>query len=82
MVRLRGVFHARDAQIPVNFSISPKALAAAFALLAAVTVAIGIGFASLGAWLVLPFAGLETLALAIAFFALARRAGVYGGKER
>ena len=82
MVRLRGVFHARDAQIPANFSISPKALATAFALLAAVTVAIGIGFAVLGAWMVLPFAGLETIALALAFFAMARRAGDYGGKER
>jgi uncharacterized membrane protein len=57
-------------------------MATAFALLAAVTVTIGIGFAVLGAWLVLPFAGLETLALAIAFFAIARRAGNYGGKER
>lgn len=44
-----------------------------FALLAAATVGIGIGFATLGLWLVLPFAGLETLALAIAFFAVARR---------
>ena len=46
------------------------------------TVAIGAGFAVLGAWMVLPFAGLETIALAIAFFAMARRAGDYGGKER
>ena len=46
------------------------------------TVAIGIGFAVLGAWMVLPFAGLETIALAIAFFVIARRAGNYGGKER
>ena len=82
MVRLRGVFHARDAQIPVTFSISPQAMATTFALLAGVTLAIGIGFAALGAWLVLPFAGLETIALATAFAVLARRAGNYGGKER
>lgn len=82
MVRLRGVFHARDAQIPANFSISPNAMATQFTLLAGVALAIGIGFAALGAWLVLPFAGLETLALAIAFFVIARRAGDYGGKER
>ena len=44
-----------------------------FALLAAVAIGIGIGFAAMGAWLVLPFAGLEALALAIAFFAMARR---------
>jgi uncharacterized membrane protein len=53
-----------------------------FALLAGVTVAIGIGFAVLGAWMLLPFAGLETMALAIAFLVIARRAGDYGGKER
>lgn len=50
-----------------------------FALLAAVTIGIGIGFAALGAWMVLPFAGLEALALAAAFFAWARRAP--GGDE-
>jgi len=44
-----------------------------FALLAAVAIGIAIGFAAIGAWLVLPFAGLEALALAIAFFAMARR---------
>jgi uncharacterized membrane protein len=45
-----------------------------FALLAAVTLGIGIGFAALGAWLVLPFAGAEVIGLAIAFVAVARRA--------
>lgn len=44
-----------------------------FALLAAGAIAIGVGFAAMGAWLVLPFAGLEAIALAIAFFAVARR---------
>jgi uncharacterized membrane protein len=47
-----------------------------------VTVAIGIGFAAFGAWLVLPFAGLEALALTVAFFAIARRMGEYKGKEK
>jgi uncharacterized membrane protein len=42
--------------------------------MAVVTVGIGLGFAAVGAWLVLPFAGLEALGLAIAFFAWARRA--------
>jgi uncharacterized membrane protein len=32
-----------------------------------------------GAWMVLPFAGLETLMLAAAFYATARRAAVYEG---
>jgi uncharacterized membrane protein len=43
------------------------------ALLAIVTVSIGIGFALLGAWLVLPFAGLEVLGLGAAFVGYARR---------
>ena len=47
----------------------------AFAALAALTLTIGIGFAFVGAWLVLPFAGLEVLMLAIAFIMYARRAG-------
>ena len=55
--------------------MSPAGLAVAFAALAAITLAIGVGFAMIGAWLVLPFAGLEVLGLAIAYFAYARRAG-------
>ena len=57
-----------------NCSMSPAGFATALALLAAVTVAIGVVFAVLGAWLVLPFAGLEVLALAVAFRMYARRA--------
>jgi uncharacterized membrane protein len=53
-----------------------------FALLAAVAIGIGIGFAAMGAWLVLPFAGLEALALAIAFFAVARRIADEEGTEQ
>ena len=56
-----------------NCSISPAALATVFALLALATLAIGVGFAAFGAWLILPFAGLETLLLAGAFLATARR---------
>ena len=55
-----------------NCSISPAALATVFALLATATLAIGVGFAAFGAWLVLPFAGLEVLLLAGAFLATAR----------
>ena len=55
--------------------MSPAGLAMAFAALAALTLTIGVGFAAIGAWLVLPFAGLEALALAAAFFVHARRAG-------
>ena len=54
-------------------SISPAGFAGAFALLAVVTLAIGVGFALVGAWLVLPFAGLEVLGLGAAFVCRARQ---------
>lgn len=54
-------------------SISPAGFAGAFALLAVVTLAIGAGFALVGAWLVLPFAGLEVLGLGAAFVCRARQ---------
>ncbi len=60
-----------------NCSISPESLARVFALLAAAALVIGIGFALAGAWLVLPFAGAEALALVVAFFAYARHAADY-----
>ena len=60
-----------------NCSISPARLAGVFGALAAVALAIGAAFALAGAWLVLPFAGLEIAALAVAYFAYARRAADY-----
>ena len=60
-----------------NCSISPAGLAGVFAALACVVVAIGAGFAVVGAWLVLPFAGLEVLLLGWAFVVYARRAADY-----
>jgi uncharacterized membrane protein len=60
-----------------NCSISPAGLAGVFGALAAVAVAIGAAFAAIGAWLVLPFAGLEAAALAAAYLAYARRAADY-----
>jgi uncharacterized membrane protein len=56
-----------------NCSISPAAFAGVLALLAVVTLSIGIGFALMGAWLILPFAGLEVLALGAAFLVHAKR---------
>jgi uncharacterized membrane protein len=44
-----------------------------FGALAAVTLLIGAGFALIGAWLVLPFAGLEVMALGAAFLCRARQ---------
>jgi uncharacterized membrane protein len=60
-----------------NCSLSPAALAAVFAALAALVLVIGIGFAIAGAWLVLPFAGLEIGLLAAAYVAYARHAADY-----
>jgi uncharacterized membrane protein len=60
-----------------NCSISPAGLAGVFAALACVVVAIGAGFAFVGAWLVLPFAGLEALLLGSAYVVYARRAADY-----
>lgn len=60
-----------------NCSISPKGLIGAFTVLASVSSLIGIGFASQGAWMVLPFAGVELVALAIAFVCYARHAADY-----
>ena len=50
-----------------NCSISPAALFRVYLAIAAVSVAIGAGFAFVGAWMVLPFAGIEVAALGIAF---------------
>ena len=68
-----------------NCSISPAGLLWAFVALGFVTLAIGVGFAMVGAWLILPFAGLEVVALGVAFVVHARRVGKElgtGGAER
>jgi len=60
-----------------NCSISPSGLACVFAALALAVLAIGTGFAIAGAWLILPFAGLEVLLLGGAFVLQARHATDY-----
>ena len=60
-----------------NCSMSPAGLAKVFAVLALLVLAIGAGFAAAGAWLVLPFAGLEVLLLGAAFVLHARHAADY-----
>ena len=57
-----------------NCSISPRGLLLVYALLAAIAVGIASGFAVLGAWLILPFAGLELALLGAAFWLTARHA--------
>jgi len=60
-----------------NVSISPAGLACVFAALGVAALAIGAGFALVGAWLILPFAGLEVLLLGAAFLLQARHATDY-----
>ena len=59
--------------------MSPAGLAKVFAALAAIVLAIGAGFAMAGAWLVLPFAGLEVALLVAAYLAYAKR---FGAEEK
>ena len=54
--------------------MSPAGLAGVFVALAGVVLAIGAGFALAGAWLILPFAGLEVLLLGAAYVLYARHA--------
>jgi uncharacterized membrane protein len=60
-----------------NCSMSPQALVWLLVFTACLSFAIGIGFALFGAWPVLPFVGLEFVALAAAFCAHARHAADY-----
>jgi uncharacterized membrane protein len=57
--------------------MAPAGLAKVFAALAILVLAIGAGFAAMGAWLILPFAGLEVLLLGAAFVLYARHAADY-----
>ena len=80
------LFSATDAGFRVvlkrNCSISPRGLLLVFALLAALALGIASAFAALGAWLILPFAGLELVLLGAAFWMTARHAADYERIER
>jgi uncharacterized membrane protein len=65
-----------------NCSIAPRALLLVFALLAALAAGIASAFAALGAWLILPFAGLEIVLLGAAFWVTARHATDFERIER
>jgi uncharacterized membrane protein len=60
-----------------NCSASPRQLALVFGSLVAVSFAFGAGFAAQGLWMVLPFVGLELVAVAAAFICYGRNAGDY-----
>lgn len=65
---------SRDWLIKRNCSAGPRQLAAVFASLVAVSVTFGVAFAAQGLWMVLPFVGLEIVAVAAAFLAYGRHA--------
>jgi len=65
-----------------NCSIAPRGLLLVFALLAALALGIASAFAALGAWLILPFAGLEVAVLGAAFWLVARHASDFERIER
>lgn len=57
-----------------NCSASPRQLAGVFVSVVAISFAFGVAFATKGLWMVLPFVGLEVLAVAAAFFCYGRHA--------
>lgn len=66
-----------DLTIKRNCSISPRQLLCVLALASCVSLGIAAGWACFGAWPVLPFAGVEMLALATAFYLNGRHAADY-----
>jgi uncharacterized membrane protein len=60
-----------------NCSISPSGLLWLLGLMIATSLGIAVAFAIAGAWMILPFAGLEVLALVAAFYLHGRHAGDY-----
>lgn len=68
---------ARCWMIKRNCSASPKQLAWVFASAVAVSFAVGVAFAAHGLWLILPFVGVEMMAVAAAFVCYGRRAADY-----
>jgi uncharacterized membrane protein len=57
-----------------NCSASPRQLAIVLGSMVAVSLVIGVAFAALGFWMVLPFVGIELVAVAAAFLFYGRHA--------
>ena len=66
-----------DFTIKRNCSISPQDLVCVLAFLACVSLGIAAVFACFGAWPILPFAGIEVIVLAAAFYLNGRHAADY-----
>jgi uncharacterized membrane protein len=76
-IAMHGPARNRDWLARPNVSMSRRGRRLLFAGIALVSLAIAAAFALLGAWPVLPFAGLELLALALALRHLERHAADY-----
>jgi uncharacterized membrane protein len=60
-----------------NCSLSSRGMMLVVAIIATFSLLIGISFTLIGAWLILPFAGLEVLAVAYAFYYIHCHSGDY-----
>lgn len=58
-------------------SLSPRGFGLILASLAAISFAIGFAFAKMGVWLIMPFVGIECLALLLAYVVWGRHAADY-----
>ncbi len=67
-------FEVSEWVIKRNCSAGPRQLASVFGSLVAVSFLFGLGFAAFGLWMVLPFVGVELLAVGAAFFYYGRHA--------
>ncbi len=65
---------AEEWLIKRNCSAGPRQLAFVFGSLVAVSFCFGLGFAAFGLWMVLPFVGVELLAVGAAFFCYSHHA--------
>lgn len=64
-----------------NNSLSPKGAIGLMTVLTMVALMVGLGFTLAGAWLVMPFAGLEVLAFGYAFYHVYAHASDYDSIE-
>ena len=74
---LEVVSEANSWVIKKNCSAGPRQLALVFGSLVAISFAFGAAFAAFGFWMVLPFVGLELLAVGAAFVCYGRHAADY-----
>lgn len=69
--------HQRQWVLKRNCALTPRQSGLSVGLLAMASALIAVVFAGMGAWPVVPFAGLEVAALAVAFLVYGRHAGDY-----